>query len=267
MTGCPQYYKRRFEYTGPENGGPALKQITVFIGNSGSGKTELAINFALSYAERGSTQLIDLDLLNPYFRLSERRETVQNAGIDLVAPNNASGNVESMSLSPRVNSAFDFKRDNVIFDVGGDPAGTMAIGRYRRKFEEFTGRLEVLYTVNIRRPMTDTREKIISLMTRLQEVSGLGFTGLVNNANLAGETTPVDLFEGYEILRRVSEETGVLTAYTTGCRQVLEEFLKREPDKRFVGMPKEIKIYMHRDWHNFTETLKGSKKTNGQDNC
>ena len=48
------------------------------IGNYGSGKSELALNFAFKAAETGKTELIDLDLVNTYFRLTERGIDVSN---------------------------------------------------------------------------------------------------------------------------------------------------------------------------------------------
>ena len=50
-----------------------MKKVYVLIGNYGSGKTELALNFAFRAAERGEkTELLDLDMVNTYFRLTER---------------------------------------------------------------------------------------------------------------------------------------------------------------------------------------------------
>ena len=50
-----------------------MKKMYVLIGNYGSGKTELALNFAFKAAERGErTELLDLDMVNTYFRLTER---------------------------------------------------------------------------------------------------------------------------------------------------------------------------------------------------
>ena len=55
-----------------------MKKIYVMIGNYGSGKSELALNFAFKAAETGKTELIDLDLVNTYFRLTERGIDVSN---------------------------------------------------------------------------------------------------------------------------------------------------------------------------------------------
>ena len=90
-----------------------LKKILVFIGNFGSGKTELALNFALRAAKSGKTELIDLDMVNTYFRLSERKRMISAAEIRLVSPNYVSSNVETLSLPAEVSSAFHMDWDTV----------------------------------------------------------------------------------------------------------------------------------------------------------
>ena len=49
------------------------RRVKVLVGHYGSGKTELAVNMALSLAKSAPTMLIDLDIVNPYFRSRERR--------------------------------------------------------------------------------------------------------------------------------------------------------------------------------------------------
>ena len=51
-----------------------MKKVRVLIGNFGSGKTELSLNFAIQAAKTGSSVLVDLDVINPYFRSAERRD-------------------------------------------------------------------------------------------------------------------------------------------------------------------------------------------------
>ena len=50
------------------------KQYLVLTGNYGSGKTELALNLAMQFARKYKTTLVDLDIVNPYFRSGEKAE-------------------------------------------------------------------------------------------------------------------------------------------------------------------------------------------------
>lgn len=64
-----------------------MKHVKVLIGNYGSGKSELALNFAMQAAARGDrTELLDLDMVNTYFRLTERGKLVEQKEIRLVSP-------------------------------------------------------------------------------------------------------------------------------------------------------------------------------------
>ena len=240
-----------------------MKKILVFIGNFGSGKTELALNFALRAAERGRTELLDLDMVNTYFRLSEYRELVEQAGIRLVSPNYVMTNVESLSLPAEVASAFHMDWDTVIFDAGGDPAGATALGRFHENFAELEPtQLQVLHVVNARRPMSGTAEKLLSLQSELEKNSRLQVTGLINNTNLQQETTAEELEYGYEVLRAVSEKTGIPVAYTAGEKRNLDAFLSGVHDGRYVGEPVELHLRMRRDWASYIGALRDKRNSN-----
>ena len=227
-----------------------MKDVKVLIGNYGSGKSELALNFAMQAAARGDrTELLDLDMVNTYFRLTERGKMVEQKEIRLVSPNFACSGIETLSLPAEVSSAFVLDWDTVIFDVGGDDVGATALGRYHRDFMALEpGALEVLNVVNIRRPLASTVEKIHRLQEGMQTHARLQITGMINNTNPSTMTSADDLWDGYELLRQVVELTGIPVAYTTGKKDILDAFLARDPDPKYVGKPVAIDVYMHRDW-------------------
>ncbi len=233
-----------------------MKKIYVLIGNYGSGKSELALNFAFKAAETGKTELIDLDMVNTYFRLTERGKMVSQKEIRLVSPNFACSGIETLSLPAEVASAFALDWDTVVFDVGGDAVGSTALGRYHEDFMELgPGQLEVLNVVNIRRPLAGTVEKIIKLQQEMQVHSRLKITGMINNTNLAQMTGPDELRDGYEMLREVSEKTGVPVSYTTGKKELLDQFLSEGHDPKYIGKPIAIDMYMKRDWDSYIHSL------------
>ena len=230
-----------------------MKDVKVLIGNYGSGKSELALNFAMQAAARGDrTELLDLDMVNTYFRLTERGKMVEQKEIRLVSPNFACSGIETLSLPAEVSSAFVLDWDTVIFDVGGDDVGATALGRYHRDFMALEpGALEVLNVVNIRRPLASTVEKIHRLQEGMQTHARLQITGMINNTNLSTMTSADDLWDGYELLRQVVDLTGIPVAYTTGRKDILDAFLARDPDPKYVGKPVAIDVYMHRDWDSY----------------
>ena len=193
-----------------------MKNVKVLIGNYGSGKSELALNFAIRAAARGDrTELLDLDMVNTYFRLTERGKLVEQKEIRLVSPNFACSGIETLSLPAEVSSAFVLDWDSVIFDVGGDDVGATALGRYHQDFISLEpGALEVLNVVNIRRPLASTPDKIHHLQDAMQLHSRLS---------------------------------------TTGKKEFLDDFLARNPDPAYVGTPVPIDVYMHRDWDSYIQ--------------
>ena len=233
-----------------------MKKVYVFIGNYGSGKTELALNFAVEAAKTGRTELLDIDMVNTYFRLAEHGRMTDMKEIRLVSPNFACSGVETLSLPAEVASAFAMDWDTVIFDAGGDAVGATALGRYHQDFMELEpGSLEVLNVVNIRRPLAGTVEKIIKLQADMQSYSRLKITGMINNTNLAQMTGPDELRDGYEMIKQVSQITGVPVKYTSGRKELLDIFLAEGHDPAYIGTPIAIDTYMHRDWESWIRGL------------
>ena len=234
-----------------------MKKVYVLIGNYGSGKTELALNFAFRAAEEGKrTELLDLDMVNTYFRLTERGKMTEKKEIRLVSPKFACAGLETLSVPAEVASAYAMDWDTVIFDVGGDAVGATAVGRYHQDFMELEdGALEVLNVVNVRRPLAGTVERIEKLQEEMQIHSRLRITGMINNTNLAGMTTEAELRDGYELIREVSKRTGVPVAYTSGKKELLDRFLAEGHDPKYVGMPLAIDTYMQRDWNSWIHSL------------
>ena len=231
-----------------------MRRMVVLVGNYGSGKTEIAINLAVKAAGEGlRTLVIDLDKVNDYFRMSDKVSLLAQKQINLVSPTFAGQGVTPSSMSAAVASAFTDGWDLVIFDVGGDAAGALSLGRYHPDFAAWEGELAVWDIVNVFRPMSETPEKILKLKAQLEGFARLPVTALVNNSNLLNFASAEDLRRGYAVIRETSRLSGLPVALTTGRREFLEEFLADAPDPRFVGEPLPLETYMHRSWEAFTK--------------
>ncbi|MBO4384328.1 MAG: hypothetical protein J5854_02755 [Clostridia bacterium] len=234
-----------------------MKRYFVIIGNFGSGKTELALNMAFEGAARGEkVTLVDIDVINPYFRSTERKAELNAAGIRLISPNFTSSGVEVPSIPAEIFSVFSDNSDLVIFDVGGDPVGSIAMGQYYGYFRELEN-FEVWYVINARRPLSSGADENIEMIGKIHGVSRLDITGILNNTNLAHESGEDDLEYGYAVTKEVSERTGLPVIGTMGTEGILDAFIdkakKKGMDDKFIGRPITIKRYMHRDWANYTE--------------
>ena len=231
-----------------------MKKVIILIGNYCSGKTEAAMNMAVLASEKGlKTQVIDLDRINDYFRMSDHIELLLSHSIDVVSPSFAGKGVTQTVMPARVASAFDGDWDLVIFDVGGDQAGALSLARYHQDFAALEpGQLEVWDIVNVFRPMSESPEKIIKLMGELEGFARQKVTGLINNSNLLNYASADDLRQGYDILREFSDRTGIPVVHTTGRKRNLEEFLKDGRDPKYIGVPMALETYMHRGWDTFS---------------
>ncbi len=235
-----------------------MKQYYVIIGNFGSGKTELALNMAFEGAKEGKkVTLVDIDVINPYFRSTERKAELEAAGVRLISPNFTSSGVEVPSIPAEIFSVFSDNSDLVIFDVGGDPVGSIAMGQYYGYFKELEN-FEVWYVINCRRPLSSGAEENLEMIDKITGVSRLKVTGILNNTNLSHETSVRDLFDGLEITRRVSESSGLPIIGTVGTPEILADFAEQAKREgvpcEFIGRLFPIERYMHRDWGRYTES-------------
>ena len=230
-----------------------MRRMIVLVGNYGSGKTEIAINLAVKAAGEGlRTLVIDLDKVNDYFRMSDKVSLLAQKQINLVSPTFAGQGVTPSSMSAAVASAFTDGWDLVIFDVGGDAAGALSLGRYHLDFAAWEGELDVWDIVNVFRPMSETSEKILKLKEQLEGFARLPVTALVNNSNLLNFASAEDLRRGYEVIREASRLSGIPVVHTTGRKEFLEEFLADGRDPAYIGEPIALETYMHRSWEAFT---------------
>ena len=63
------------------------RRVSLFSGHYGSGKTNIAVNYALALRERGrEVTIADLDIVNPYFRTKDSAEASTNRFIFTVFP-------------------------------------------------------------------------------------------------------------------------------------------------------------------------------------
>lgn len=234
-----------------------MKKYFIIIGNFGSGKTELALNMAFRHAALGEkVTLVDYDVINPYFRSTERRPELEAAGVRVISPNFTTSGVEVPSIPAEIYSVFSDDSDMVIFDVGGDPVGAIALGMFNRYFREIE-QLEVWYVINMRRPLSSGTPENLEMIDKITGVSRLKVTGIINNTNLAHETSVADILEGLEVTNEVAEKTGLPIVATLGTPDVLKEFAAYAAEhgigEERTGRLIPIERYMHRDWGSYTD--------------
>ena len=201
-----------------------FSKYTVLVGNYGSGKTELALNLAERFAAAGEkTTLVDLDIVNPYFRSGEKAEEMRRAGVRMLMPTFAMTTVDIPALPAEIQSVFETPADRVIFDVGGDDTGAAALGRYAPSFRKNRADTVCALVVNCMRPLTETEADILEMADRIGKRGRLSIDWIVNNTNLADRTEPGMVETGERILLGCAEKMGVRRVATAGEAEVLAQ--------------------------------------------
>ena len=219
-----------------------MQRITIFVGHYGSGKTEVAVNYAIKLKEEGNDVIIvDLDIVNAYYRTKDNEEMLLKKGIEVISPIYANTNVDIPSLPPELMKVFDKKDKKIVFDVGGDDDGAIALGRFFSYFSQ--EKYEMYAVINTKRPLTDSKENIIMMIDAINVNSRLKSTGVINNTNLSYETTLNDILSGEKIVLEVSNETKLPFIFTSLKEEFVDEYKKMSGSKLFP-----IKKYLTLPW-------------------
>jgi hypothetical protein len=215
-----------------------MAKISILCGNYGSGKTEIALNMAMKNNE--GTTLIDLDIVNPYFRSSEHREMLEKKGVQVISPNFAETLVDIPSLPANISAAFG-QKNQIIMDVGGTEVGAVALGRYSADIIA-TG-YEMGLVVNANRPFSSNADEVVELARLMEDRSRLKFTYIINNTNVALETVVDDIIAGQKICDQVAEILNLPVSQVWA----MEQFISRLPDNmRDIAQP--IELFMRPEW-------------------
>lgn len=191
----------------------SASRIWMIAGNYGSGKTELSLNLALEFVKTGPTLLVDVDIVNPYFRSAEHEEMLSQAGIELMMPTFAMTTVDIPALPAEISAAFERGHQRVLFDVGGDDTGATALGRYKPQVDASGAKM--LFVLNAMRPLTRDAESVVDLIHRIQNKARVQVSALINNTNMGRETQPEDVLKGRGIAESVAEKLGIDSAFHT----------------------------------------------------
>jgi hypothetical protein len=180
----------------------------------GRGKTEIAINLALSERVRHEKVAInDLDIINPYFRSRDVSNLFRQHEIDLISPQQYLAAADLPIVSGEIYRVLHDERYHLIIDAGGDKDGATALGQYYHEWKELHP--ELLFVLNRNRPYVSNLEGALYTIEQIEKASRLKVTGLINNANIGGETSMDEIEKGLELSKHLSEKLRIPLLYTT----------------------------------------------------
>ena len=204
------------------------RRIRIITGHYGSGKTEFAVNYVKKLRESvdGRVAIADLDIVNVYFRSREKKEELEEKGIQVIASNLDTAVADVPAVSGAMTMPVINKEYQYVVDLGGNDVGTLVLGRIKPLLDH--AEADFFMVVNAYRPNTSTPEGIIEQMENLEYAAGLKVTGFINNTNLVRETTAECLLHGDEVLKEVTKRTGVPVKYVSYVKDVMTEELSGE---------------------------------------
>jgi hypothetical protein len=199
-----------------------MKRVTLLCGHYGSGKTNVAVNYAAYLKRQGkNTALADIDVVNPYFRSADSRRALEAQGITVIALPFANTNVDLPALPQEVYGLVQRRDVCAVLDVGGDDRGAYALGRYVPYIRE-EGDFEMLFVVNFYRPLTQDAGSALEVLREIERAAGLPFTGIVNNSNLGEETTAETVLRTAPLADELADMAGVPVRFTSVKRELAE---------------------------------------------
>ncbi len=199
------------------------KRLTLFAGHYGSGKTNIAVNYAIAMAREGKQVCIaDLDIVNPYFRTKDSAKELAEAGVTLISPQFANSNVDLPALPAETYRLVQDKSIYGVMDIGGDDRGAYALGRYVSAIKEEND-YRMVFVANCCRPLTPTAEEALEVMREIETACGLQFTDIINNSNLGPETTTETVLESLDYIQKLSELSGLPVFAHTAEASVAEQ--------------------------------------------
>lgn len=218
------------------------KRLKFVIGHYGSGKTEFSINYAVKLAEMGKkVALGDLDVVNLYFRSREKKELLEEKGIRVIASSINASAVDIPAISAEIVVPMQDKSYEGIIDVGGDPAGARILGMYKEYLVE--GQYDMFFVLNANRPETQTVEKAMEYLRKIEDTARARVTGIVNNTHMLKSTTAEDVLKGQKLAEELSNKVGIPIKYISCIESVASKLPENLQGEIFP-----MNLYMREDW-------------------
>ena len=180
----------------------------LITGHYGSGKTEISVSIAMLLAKekQGKIAIVDLDVINPYFRSRERRELLESRGISVYGSIfKTEVTAEFPALGAQLRAPLEDSECSVIIDAGGNDSGSIVLNQFSKYFMQDT---TVLSVINASRPDTSDLSGALSSISSIEDATGLTVSAIVNNCHLLRETTTGTIIKGHELCEKVCEKTG-----------------------------------------------------------
>lgn len=201
------------------------KKNFVFIGEAGSGKTEVALSLAVHMTKLTdkSVHLFDMDQTKPNFRARDAARKLEQTGVKLHYHEQV---LDAPVVATGVKEHLRNENAYVLMDIGGGNHGSHMIGQFHELLN--LDNALVLYVLNPYRPWSGETEDIRETMARVLGSARLRRITLLGNPNYGPDTTLEDVLQGLEKLRALTE--GVPLEFVTALEPLCDELQTRIPE-------------------------------------
>ena len=220
------------------------KRIKIFVGGFGSGKTEIAINYSIYYKKNhNQVAIVDLDIVNPYFRTREAKNALNLKDIKMISPEGEMAYADLPLISPEIKGLIQNSDYHLILDVGGDDVGTVVLGNFKSFIKDLD--YEMLLVVNSYRPFTQSVPQIMQMAQEIENSSRLKISGIVSNPNLSSQTDEETIKKGHILIKKAAKKLNLPIKFI--C--IDERFSQKIKQKNFQESIFYIKRFMRLPWN------------------
>lgn len=221
--------------------GDWMTRLNILTGDFGSGKTEVSINFAQYLVLSGNSKvaLVDLDIVNPYFRSREAADLLAENGVEVIYPTGEVAQADLPIITPVVYKVLQNKEYTAVFDVGGDDIGARALGSLYNYFK--TEDYQMILVVNNNRPFTRDLQGVLAMKDAIERTSRLKINALIANPNLGCDTTPRIIEVGHEMIQEFAEKLKLPLLFTAITEELIDSV-------NIEGKILPLKKYMKQPW-------------------
>ncbi len=214
-----------------------MKRVTFITGHYGSGKSEFSINYAI---QKKIQNIVDLDIVNPYFRSRELSDVLEQNGIKLHSSPLKDSLGSDLPYIAKEAYTLIKSSESVIYDLGGDPIGAKVVRQFVDSLD--LSEVEFLFVINTYRQETNSLDKILKMIREIESASGLRVSGFINNSNLIRDTDCMTVKESEKIIKDVIFETKLDIKYTS----IIEGIAIECSD--LLGEVIPLKLYLRKKW-------------------
>ena len=213
----------------------------IFLGEAGSGKSEIALNFAinLNSLDKREVHFFDMDMTKPLYRSRTVIDEIEETGIVFHHEE------QFMDAPTLVGGVLQLLRNEecyVVLDVGGDHIGARAVGGFSQELnKKYT---KVYYVLNAFRPWSMDIDHIDKTLVDIMGVANtpLERISMINNPNLGSSTKAEDFISGYGKMKEM------ISPYKDIDFSCVNETLVDEVRAEIDGPLMPVHLYLKNPW-------------------